>query len=142
MSSPAVYDDAREKIETAAAALGIPVAWPNEAFDEPHPFTEDGTPTVWLAVEFEGDVSEPIEIGDGVWNEDGVIHLSFMVPKGTGIRAGLVARKEFGMVFRGQPVSPVLYRDMVLDPGGPGETDGQWRFLGLRISYSYQDGPL
>lgn len=139
MSSPEVWLDAKPRIEAAALALGLPVAWPNEQFEEPPAFDDAGMPTVWVAVEVEGDVAEPIELGDGVWDERGMIHLSLMIPMGAGIMRGLEKRKGLATAFRQIGPNPVTYRDIVLDPGGPGETDGRWRTLGLRIAYSYQD---
>jgi len=139
MSSPEVYDDARAIIEAAALSLNLPVAWPNEEFLEPQPFDNEGVPSVWVAVELEGDVGDPVEIGGVQWDEQGVVHLSVMIPLNTGVREGMAKRKALALAFRGLPPGVVLYGSSSLDPGGPSETDGRWRMLGLRVAYSFQD---
>lgn len=129
MSSPAVWTDARARLEAAALA---PVAWPNEAFAPPEP------PGPWIAVEVYGDLSEPIEIGGGTWQESGTLLLHVMVPTGTGIAAGLALRKAAANLFRGLPPGPVLYDGARFDPGGA-DDDGLWHRLSVGISYRYQD---
>jgi hypothetical protein len=141
MSSPDVWTDARARIEDVAATLGLPVAWPNEAFPEPQPYDPaTGAPFHWIAVEISGDLSEPMELGrEGVWEETGTLHLHLIVPTGSGIETALTERKALVGAFRGLPPAAVTYRGAILDPGGPSEGDGNWFRLGARIPYSYQD---
>jgi hypothetical protein len=141
MSSPEVWTDAKARIEAAAGALGLPVAWPNEPFPEPQPYdAATGAPFHWLAVEISGDLSEAMELGrEGVWEETGMVHLHLMIPTGSGIASGLVERKALANAFRGLPPAAVTYRGAILDPSGPADEDGNWARLALRIPYSYQD---
>ncbi|MFH5927077.1 DUF4128 domain-containing protein [Roseomonas xinghualingensis] len=141
MSSPDVWTDARARIKAAADALGLPVAWPNEAFPEPQPYDPaSGAPLHWIAVEISGDLSEPLEIGrEGVWEETGMVHLHLMIPTGSGLAAGLAQRKALANAFRGLLPAPVMYRGAIFDPSGPADEDGNWARLSLRVPYSYQD---
>ncbi|MFT8245198.1 phage tail terminator-like protein [Roseomonas sp. BN140053] len=132
MSSPEVWADARVLITAGAAALSLPVAWPNETFSPPEPLGP------FLAVEVSGDGAEPLELGGGVWVEDGAIHLHVMVPTGWGITQGLQLRKALADGFRGLPPRAVVYDRFTLDPGGMDE-DGNWFRLSLRVAYRYQD---
>jgi hypothetical protein len=130
--SPDVWTDAAALIRDGAAQIGLPVAWPNTAFDDPEP------PAPFLAVEGMGDGAEPYELGGGVWVEDGAVVLHILVPVGTGIDGGLALRKTAAGWFRGLPPRPVVYERFVLDPGGMDE-DGNWYRLSLRVQYRYQD---
>lgn len=131
MSSPEVYQDARTLIADGAAQIGLPVAWPNAAFDVPEP------PAPFLAVEVMGDGAEPYELGGGVWVEDGTIEVAVVVPTGTGIEQGLTLRKAVAGWFRGLPAREVTYDRFIMDPGGMDE-DGNWFRLPLRVSYRFQ----
>jgi hypothetical protein len=136
--TPEVWDDARARIATVAADLGLPVAWPNEDGQ-----TWVAPPVPWLEIEASSAASAPIEIGGGIWREDGTIWLHLMLPLGTGIRDGLVQRKAFSAAFRSDggalPGAPVglFYRDHTFDPLGA--DDGVYRRLSLLIHYDYQD---
>ncbi|MFC7611625.1 phage tail terminator-like protein [Teichococcus aestuarii] len=102
MSSPQVWDDARARIELGAAQLGLSVAWPNEQFQEPAPFSPDGgVANLWIAVSIRGDLSEPYEIEGGIWEETGTVEVHVMLPATAGIRPGLLARKALANLFRG-----------------------------------------
>jgi hypothetical protein len=132
--SPDVWADAMMLIRDGVAQLPtpVPIAWPNEVFEPPHPLGP------FIAVEGMGDGAEPLELGGGVWVEDGAVVLHITVPTGRGIAEGLALRKTAAGWFRGLPARPVLYERFVMDPGGADE-DGSWYRLGLRILYRYQD---
>ncbi|MFC0410942.1 phage tail terminator-like protein [Roseomonas elaeocarpi] len=133
MSSPEVWADAQVLIRDTAATQGLPVAWPNEVFDDlPEP------PAPFVAVEIRGDGAEPYELGGGVWREDGSLYLHVMVPTGSGITAGLQLRKAFADGFRGLPPRTVIYDSFSFDPGSDDE-EGNWHRLTLRVAYHYQD---
>lgn len=140
MSTPAVWDDARARIELGAAQLGIPVAWPNEQFAMPQPFEPaTGQANLWIAASIRGDLSEPYEIEGGIWEETGTVEVHVMLPTTAGIRPGLVARKALANLFRGVIEGPVTYRSAILDAQGIPDEDGNWVPLTLRVTYSYQD---
>lgn len=136
--SPEVWADAQPRIATAAAGLGITVAWPNETFTPPQ------TPAIWLDVEGSANTADPIELTGGVWQEDGSIWLHVMVPVGTGIVSGLTARKALSNAFRSVSDAAVglVYRDgMSFDPLAAADDDGVYRRLTVAISYIFQDHP-
>lgn len=131
MASPEVWTEARARLE--GAGLGVPIAWPNEAFAPPEP------PAPFVVVEISGDVSEPLELGPGaVWQEHGTLWCHVMTPAGVGIADALVLRKQIANLFRGLPPAPVVWRGAQMDPGGMSD-DGAWHRLTLGVHYTYQD---
>ena len=132
MSSPQVWQDARAIIADGAVQLALPVAWPNEGFREPEP------PAPFLSVAVFGAGAEPMELGGGVWVEDGTIEVAVVIPSGAGIAEGLALRKQVAGWFRGLPPRDVLYDRFILDPGADDE-DGNWHRLPLRVAYRFQD---
>lgn len=132
--SPEVWADARRLILDGNAQLAqpVPIAWPNERFEDPEP------PVPFIFVEGRGDTSEPYELGGGVWVEDGAVLLHIAVPTGSGIERGIAIRKAASGWFRGLPPRPVVYEGFSLDPGAMDE-DGNWYRLTLRVRYRYQD---
>lgn len=130
MASPEVWFDVEAIVN--AAALPVPVAWPNLYFDPPEP------PAPFVIVEIEGDASAPLEMGGGGWQEDGTIAFHVMVPSGTGWTEGAELRKTIADLFRGRPAAPVLYRGVRFEPG-TADDDGNWYNFGLRVTYGFQD---
>ncbi|MBC9176767.1 phage tail terminator-like protein [Pseudoroseomonas ludipueritiae] len=131
MSSPDVWLDARAIIADGAAQAGLTVAWPNEPFDLPEP------PAPFLAVDLRADGSEPMELGPGVWLEEGMIDVAVVIPTGSGITEGVALRKQAADWFRGLPPRAVLYDRFIFDAGGDDE-EGNWHRLPLKIAYRFQ----
>lgn len=138
MSSPDVWTAARAIITDGAAALALPVAWPNETFAGVEPYAPAGTPNRWLAVEVSGDLSAPNEIGGGGWEETGSVSVHVMSPVGCGIADTLAVRKAVATWFRLQPSGAVTWGDTILDPGGMDE-DGAWHRMTVRVAYAFTD---
>jgi len=138
MSSPEVWAEARSIIEAGAAALGVPVAWPNEKFPGLNPYREDGTAQRWLLVETAGDLSDPFGMGGEVWEETGSVTVHVMGPTGAGIADALALRKAVANLFRFRPAGPVTWKGAILDPGGDDE-DGNWHRTTVRVRYSFTD---
>lgn len=136
--SPAVFDDFVPRVQAVAAALGISIVLPNEDSSSIRPIP----PAPWLDIEVSAQASTAIELGGGVWDEQGTIWLHLMIPVGAGMRDGLVMRKALANSFRGITDAAVglAYRnDMAMDPMGPGSDDGVYRRLSLLIRYHFQD---
>jgi hypothetical protein len=138
MSSPEVWDDVATRVAAAAAELGLPIAWPNQVFNEPAPYADGGQPSAWLNVEISAFNADPYEVGSTVWMEEGAVQVHVMVPTGQGIKDGLRIRKSIANDFRGLLPGLVTYDGFTFDPGGMDE-DGNWFRLTLRINYRYQD---
>lgn len=141
MSSPEVWADARPRIQAAADALGITVAWPNEPAEEPEPGADGGLP-MFLAVEFESDGAEPYELGGATWQEDGTIYVHVLTPTGAGIEGGNAVRKAVADAFRGLGAGAapgLVYDRFRFPPGGSDEASGNWFRLSLAIEYRFTD---
>jgi hypothetical protein len=128
--SPEPWTDARDRL--TAAALGYPIEWPNEAFTAPEFST-------WLSVEAEGDILEPIELGNGAYEERGVFIVHVLVPLGTGSLAARQIAKDVANIYRGVN-GPTIYRRAVIGSGSPTE-DGKWWVLTVNIDWNYTDRP-
>jgi hypothetical protein len=137
VASPEVWQAAVPLIEAAADALGIVVAWPNEPVEEPEA-DEFGALPLWAAVEIEADAAAPYEVGGSMWQETGRLWIHVLSPTGTGIEAGLAARKAFADAFRGRPPGPLLWDDFAFPSGGADE-GGNWFRLSLGIGYRWTD---
>lgn len=135
--SPLVWDDVLPRVVAAATAAGLIIEVPNEdAGPRPSP------PAPWLDIEVAAESAAPMEMGAHIWEERGSIFLHVMIPLGTGIRDGLVARKALSVAFRdvtGTPNGLVYRTGQSFDPMGPGSDDGVYRRLTLIIRYDYQD---
>jgi len=138
MASPAVWTAARAKVQAVADALGLTVAWPNEPSEEPE-FDGTGALPMFAAVEIEADATAPLEIGGSMWRESGRVSVHVLVPSGTGIDAGLAARKAFADGFRGQAPGALLWDEFTFPPGGQDQGEGNWFRLSLGIAYRYTD---
>ena len=128
--SPTPWEDARNRL--TAAALGYSIEWPNEGFSPPDL-------SVWLSVEAEGDVLEPIEIGGGAWEERGVFIVHVIVPLGTGSLVARQIAKSVANIYRGVNGFTV-YRRAVIGSGSPTE-DGKWWVLTVNVEWNYTDRP-
>ena len=137
MSSPEVWIDARSRIEAAALVSAERVSWPNEAFDLPD-HTASPAP-LWLALETSGNLSAPVEIGGGVWQEDGAIWVHCFAPTGTGVLDLRQLAKSVANTFRDLPPAPVIYTGAEIGMGEPGDENGNWYRISVRIEYRYQD---
>jgi hypothetical protein len=128
--SPEPWTDARNRL--TSAALGYPIEWPNEAFTAPEFST-------WLSVEAEGDILEPIELGNGAYEERGVFMVPVIVPRGTGRLAARQIAKDVANIYRGVN-GPTIYRRAVIGSGSPSE-DGKWWVLAVNVDWTYTDRP-
>lgn len=128
--SPTPWADARARLE--AAALGYPIEWPNEPFSTPDL-------SLWLSVEAEGDVVEPIELGPGAWEERGVFMVHVCAPLGTGSATARQVAKDIANIYRGVNGFTV-YRRASIGAGASTE-DGRWWVLTVTIDWTYTDRP-
>jgi hypothetical protein len=136
--SPEVWVDALPRIVAAAASAGLPMMRPNE-----DPLPRPVPPAPWLDVEAAAESAAPIELGGQIWEERGIIFLHILIPVGSGLMAGLVARKALSVAFRTvTDAIPGLYYNHDghgFDPMGPPGDDGVYRDLTLIIRYRFQD---
>ena len=137
MSSPEVWLDARGRIEAAALVPPQLIHWPNEPFTEPD-VAAIPVP-LWLMVEISANLSAPIEIGGGVWQEDGSLWVHAFAPTGTGSLELRQLAKAVANTFRGLPPGPVVYTGAEIGMGEPGDENGNWYRISTRIEYRYQD---
>jgi hypothetical protein len=148
MSSPEVWDDASARVLAVAQALSpaVPVKLPNEDFERPNPAN------YWIDLDVIGQISTPLEISGGVWEETGQIWVKIMLPISRGLRDGLVIRKAISNAFRilkqhdpadptSLPVGLVYRNGQILDPIGLPTDDGVYSPLALAINYIWQDIP-
>lgn len=135
MASPEAWLDARRRLE--AAALGVPIEWPNEAFTAP---TEGDR--LHLVVEIAGDVAQPAEMDPaGIWLEEGTLYVHVLIAAGRGsLRPRVLAKHVVGL-FRGLPAGPMLYRRASIGAGHRPEKDGEWWCLTASIDWVWQDKP-
>ena len=131
MSSPAPFDDVRNRL--TAAALGYSIAWPNTVFKRPQP------PAPWLRVECTSNVIGPIEVGGGVWQEDGTAYIDVFVPAGSGTDLARTIAKNVSNAFRGVAAQPVVYLGGSIGAGQIAEADGMWWCLTVSVDWKYQD---
>lgn len=131
MSSPAPWNDARTRLTNAA--LGMPIAWPNERFDMPNPTG------LWAAVEMTGQSLAPIEIGNGVWQETGRLYVHVMTPTGWGTDDARALGKTIATTFRGLPGAPMVYLSASIGDGSAEDEDGAWWRLTVTVEWRYQD---
>lgn len=138
--SPEVWGDVRPRIQAVADAQGFIVAWPNEKPAPPN------TALIWLLVEFSSAMDEPIEIGAQTWQEDGAIWLHIMLPRLTGIDAGLTIKDALSVAFRtaAPTLAGLVYRGnagspgQTLDPLDQGADDGMFMRLTMGVRYIFQ----
>lgn len=128
-----MWGDARQRIQSVASWLGLPVSLPNELFDMP------SSPTNWLQVTFSSDTAERIEMGANVWAEDGTIWLGLLIPVGSGIDDALAQLKEFSNAFRIQDTSVegLFYRGHTVDASAP--DDGVYARCTMAVRYWFTD---
>lgn len=132
MSTPVPWNDARNRI--LAANLGVPIHWPNEAFQEPA-----DTLTLWLAVEMDSHADHPIEIGATVWQEEGTLSVHVMAPIGTGTDAARILGKQVMDLFRHLASAPVIYLSSAIGSGAAADPRGLWWVTTVSIDWRYQD---
>jgi|LakMenEpi05Aug10_1017310.scaffolds.fasta_scaffold08665_1 hypothetical protein len=128
--SPEPWTDARNRL--TAAALGYPIEWPNEAFAAPEFST-------WLSIEAEGDILQPIELGNGAYEERGVFIVHVIVPLGTGSADARQVAKNIANIYRGVN-GFTTYTRAVIGSGSPSE-DGKWWVLTVNVDWNYTDRP-
>lgn len=135
MSSLAPYADARSLLEAANLVPAANVAWQNEPFQEP---AGDPAPP-WLAVECVGHVLQPVELGGGVWQEEGTLYVHVMVPAGSGTDTARTLAKQVANVFRGLGPRQVIYRGASIGNSAPTDPQGIWWGLTVTVEWVYQD---
>jgi Bacteriophage related domain of unknown function len=136
MSSPEVWQEARSLLENAG--LGVPFAWPNEEFPDP----ADSADPIFVAVEIEGGLAMPAEIGPGpFWEESGRLTCWVMVPRGTGIDAGKGLQKAIANVFRFAVPGPVIWHEVDMGPGRTSD-EGNYFAMSVEAGYRFTDRPV
>lgn len=133
--SPEAWADARFRVETAA--LGIPIEWPNEPWEQP-----DASSGPWLYVEGTADVSMPMELGqDADWIEQGRIFLHLYAPIGSGSDEIRVFAKRLANQFRGLGPGAIRYTSASIGSGEIDDSNGSWWRLTVWVTYKFQDSP-
>lgn len=130
MSHPAVWADVRVLVE--GAALGLPIAWPNEHFEPP-------VDASWLYVEVVGGGGGPMEIGRTPWRlVTGSVNAYVHVLVGTGVMEAAEIADRVTAIFHGLPGRPVIYGASNIGPGEAGVDDGLFFRLPVTVEFSYQ----
>jgi hypothetical protein len=139
MSSDTVFSAFRTWLE--ANWTTTPIRWENETFTLPAPTSYPAAPAAFLAVEFAGGFYAQQSIGSGTpaaerWTEDGAILVYSLVQSGAG---SLVARQNattLALALRGLTLpGDIRLRSMTIGDGGPGDEDGNWFQLVLRVEF-------
>jgi hypothetical protein len=131
MSSPAPWADAKGRL--IAANLGVAIAWPNEPFDKPE------APAMWISVQAASAVLKPIELGAGVWVEEGTLYVDIHIPKGWGTDDARVLAKTIADTFRGLPAAPTSYVGAAISGSAVGDSGGMWESMTVSVDWRYQD---
>ena len=132
MSSPVPFDDAVAKLQ--AAALGYPIALPNEPFETP-----DNPVGPWLSVSATSTMLAPADLGADVWQEEGTFYVDVMTPTGSGTSTARELAKQVANVFRGLGPENVVYLSATIGGGSVGTEDGLWFCITVSIDWRYQD---
>jgi hypothetical protein len=126
MATVIAWADLQARLETAAISIGgvvLPISWPNRTFRAPA-----GTPAPWLLVEMTGGSGRPLELGGGIWLDEGQSFVHVLVPTNSGVADAMSIVDQVIAMFRSPPLEPVVYTHITADPGGPGSDDGlYWR---------------
>lgn len=139
MASDTVYSAVREYLEANWSATTI--KWENETFDLPTPTDYPAAPAAFLVVEFVGDSYRQASIGSGSptterWIETGAVMIYSVVQAGAGVlvareNAAAVAELLRGMILPGT----IRIEAMSFGDSGPGDEDGSWWQLPLRVNW-------
>lgn len=132
MSSPAPWQDFKAKLLAANLVAADHIEWPNEPFQAP-----DGE--IWLSVDIAGDVLMPIELGAGVWQEEGASYVHVHVPSFSGADDARELAKQVANVYRDLPPQAVVYLGASIGLGTISDPEGKWWTLSVRIDWKYQD---
>lgn len=132
MSSPIPFDDARARLQ-AASLGGWTFEWPNEPFTVPKP------DSVWLAVDMSSDTLAPIELGGGMWVEEGTLMVDIIVPIGWGTDVARTTAKAIADTFRGITTGSLSYISASIGSGGRDPEHGKYWIMPVRVSWRYQD---
>jgi hypothetical protein len=132
MSSPEAFD----AIKTAITSAGLtqPVVYENERF----PLAN--SPAAFVFVEVFGTIYEQASIGaepqaSNKWREEGVLLMHVLVPNGTGTDAARTLAKQIANIFRGQEIAGVIFRDASIGAGEPGDQDGNYFRMTVRVDW-------
>lgn len=139
MSSDVIITAIRNHLESNWTATTI--KWENETFEFPQPTAYPDPPAAWLAVEVSGGLYQQQSIGSGNpslerWTERGTVLVYSLVQNGAGSLVAHQNAKAVVLLFRGLVLPNNLrFQDMVIGSGGPGDDDGNWWQLLLRIEW-------
>lgn len=133
MSSLEAFDAIKGRI-TEVWADETPVVYENEAFPTPN------KPAPFLYVEIFGTSYEQASLGadpqsQNKWRENGLLLLHMMVPNGSGTSQARIYAKQLAAMFRGQEVSGVVFRDMSIGASEPGDEDGNYYRMTVRVDW-------
>lgn len=132
MSAPAVWQDAKARIQAITSQHSLSVEWPNEG-------RPDGA-GLYVRAEIHSSGAAQMDLDNTVWLEEGTVAVDLMVPSGTGFDQANAIRHEIGRAFRrGIPPEGLVYLEQGALPGEQGDDAGNWYRLTLSVSWSFQD---
>lgn len=118
-----------------------PIQWENETFDRPVPTAYPTTPAAFLVVEFSGNRYEQASLGSGSpaaerWVETGAVMIYCLVQAGAGALLAHQYVETLATALRGVVLpGTIRVEGMSLGDGGPGDEDGNWWQLPLRVEW-------
>lgn len=131
MADDVIYSAIRTYL--GASWTTSPIAWENEYFDRPEP------PAPWVLFEISGTLYAQESIGDSGqgsnrWDQEGVLFLHVMTPKGSGSHVARQQARQLADLFRGQHLlnDSLEFMDATIGEGAPGDESGVW----FRVSVS------
>lgn len=133
MSSPEAFDAIKNRIADVWQNQ-TPVAYENDSFPTPD------DPALFLYVEIFGTSYEQASIGadpqaQNKWRELGLLLVHVMVPNGTGTFQARTYAKQVAAMFRGKEISGVEFRDMSIGASEPGDEDGNYYRMTVRVDW-------
>lgn len=139
MSSATVYTAIKSFLTANWSAT--PIQWENETFEIPQPTEYPATPASWLSVEFSGGAYEQMSIGSGSpanerWKEGGSVLIYALVQSGAGTLVCHQHVETLIGLFKGLVLpNGLLIQSMRPGDGGPGDENGNWWQIPLRIHW-------
>lgn len=133
MASDVVYSAIKTYL--TAQWTNCPIAWENESFDKPEP------PAPWVLFEITGNMYDQQSIGDSPqaanrWDEEGMMWLHVMVPKGTGSVLARHYAKGLADVFRGaRLIDTMEFLSATIGEGAPGDEQGNYFRVSVSIDW-------